>query len=267
MHPSAHVDTFTRDNLPPQAIWPELQFRLPELDYPAQLNCVTELVDRQVGAGIGHQVAIRSPELTWTYADLQKNINRIANVLTGQLGVQTGNRVLLRFPNSPLFAASYLAVMKAGAVAVPTMPLLRQNELAKIIDKAAVTHALCDARLSEELAEFALQESMLSNALLDAMASADDEFDAVPTASDDVALIAFTSGTTGQPKGCMHFHSDVMSMCHTFCTRVLKPEAGRRIHRITAAGFHVRSGRTADVSASRRREHYFAGSSTAAGAR
>jgi len=224
MHPSTHVDTFTRDNLPPAQDWPELQFTLPALDYPAQINCVTELVDRQVDVGNGDRVAIRSPKLTWTYADLQRNINRIANVLTELLGVQTGNRVLLRFPNSPLFAASYLAVMKCGAVAVPTMPLLRKNELAKIIEKAAVTHALCDERLSEELAELALPESMMSDVLLGAMASADDEFDAVPTASDDVALIAFTSGTTGQPKGCLHFHRDVMSMCHTFCTQVLKPK-------------------------------------------
>ena len=224
MHPTAHNDTFTRDNLPPEGEWPKRLCSLPGLDYPPTLNCVEPLLDKHVREGRADNTAIRSLDETWTYRELQQRVNRISNVLVSS-GVSPGERVLLRFPNSPLFAACYLAVVKCGAVAVPTMPLLRATELRKISAKAEIKHAICDSRLSDELADVPIDNVLLSDELVSSMESASDEFDAVQTASDDVALIAFTSGTTGKPKGCMHFHSDVMAMCETFSEKVLKPRA------------------------------------------
>jgi 2-aminobenzoate-CoA ligase len=223
MHPSAHIDTFTRDNLPPENEWPELLYSLPSLDYPPLLNCVDPLLDIHVREGRGARVAVRSLDESWTYADLQARVNRIANVLVGQYGIEPGNRVMLRFPNSPFSAACYLAVLKCGAVAVPTMPLLRAAELGTIADKAEVSCAISDSRLADELSGLSFEHLLLSDELQEQMNGADDSFAAVETASDDVALIAFTSGTTGKAKGCMHFHRDVMSMCKTFSEQVLKP--------------------------------------------
>ena len=144
---SAHVDTFARDHLPPRDQWPELLFELPELQYPDQLNCGSELLDRAIERGWGERTAIIAPGgLRWTYAELRIRANRIAHVLVDELGLVSGNRVLLRGPNSPMMAACWFAVMKAGGVAVATMPLLRAKELTEIVTKAQVSHALCDAR-------------------------------------------------------------------------------------------------------------------------
>ncbi|MGE3146511.1 MAG: AMP-binding protein, partial [Pseudorhodoplanes sp.] len=151
MIPSAHIDTFARDNLPPQSQWPEFLFTLPELQYPDRLNCVREFVDRWVEAGEGGRIAVVGPDATWTYAQLYERINRIANVLTRDLGMVPGNRVLLRASNSPMAIAAYLAVIKAGGVMVATMPLLRAKELAYPVTKAKIALALCDARLTEEM--------------------------------------------------------------------------------------------------------------------
>ena len=148
---SAHVDTFTRDNLPPLAQQPEFLFDLPELKFPERLNCSAPLLDDHVAQGRGGRVCIQAPNVRWTYADLQERANRIANVLVKDLGVVPGNRVLLRAPNNPMMAACWFAVMKVGAVATATMPLLRAKELKHVIAKAQVTHALCDLRLAEEL--------------------------------------------------------------------------------------------------------------------
>ena len=223
MHPSAHLDTFTRDNLPDKADWPELTFDLPATQYPPQLNCAVELVDRQVDAGHADRMAILGQDEAWTYTQLAANINRIANILVSDLGVVPGNRILLRFPNSPLFAACYLAVLKCGAVAVPTMPLLREAELSVIVEKAQVRFAICDSRLMDEIRGLPFDGILQSEQIRDRLSSISAEFTAVATASDDVALIAFTSGTTGKPKGCLHFHRDVMSMCHAFNAEVLQP--------------------------------------------
>jgi len=223
VHASAHTDTFTRDSLPPEDQWPQLLFGLAELEYPAHLNCAVELVDRHVADGNGARSAIRGTDEAWTYAELQANVNRIANYLVDELGVVPGNRVMLRFPNSPLFAACYLAVLKCGAVAVPTMPLLRAAEFSVIAAKAEVQFVICDTRLIDEAKKLPVIRLVSSDDVRAGMQSAGDDYAAVATASDDVALIAFTSGTTGKPKGCLHFHRDVMSMCHTVSARVLEP--------------------------------------------
>src|SRR6218665_1104971 len=148
---TAHLDTFARENLPPKDQWPDLLLELPELQFPERLNCADELLDRWVREGQGDRLCIQGVGLRWSYADLQREANAIAHVLVEDLGVVPGNRVLLRGANTPQMAACWFAVMKVGAIAVATMPLLRAKELCQVIDKAQISHALCDARLAEEL--------------------------------------------------------------------------------------------------------------------
>jgi 2-aminobenzoate-CoA ligase len=223
---TAHVDTFALDNLPPRELWPELIFETPALQYPERLNCVVELLDKMVAAGHGERVAIRAPRRVLTYGALLELVNRIARVLTEDLALVPGNRVLLRAPNNPMMAACWLAVVKAGLIAVATMPLLRARELITVIERARVNAALCDAGLKEEM-ELALQtcpqvQRVLyfnadGPASLEALQAAKPtEFAAVDTAAADVCIIAFTSGTTGVPKGTMHFHRDVLAICDCF---------------------------------------------------
>ncbi len=230
---SAHVDTFAADNLPPADLQPDYLFTLPSLQFPVRLNCATELLDRHIEAGRGERVCIRAAGVTWTYAELQRQANRVANVLVQEMGMVPGNRVLLRAPNNPMMVAAWFGVIKAGGIAVATMPLLRAVELQKVIQKAQVTHALCDVTLAGEL-DMALERSShtvtlkhfntMSDGSLDAaMRSASDVFDNVDTACDDTCIIAFTSGTTGQPKGTMHFHRDVMAICACWPVHVLRP--------------------------------------------
>ena len=230
---SAHVDTFTRDNLPPPEQQPEFLFDLPELKFPERLNCSDPLLDRHVAEGRGGRLCIQAPGVRWTYADLQERANRIANVLVNDLGVVPGNRVLLRAPNNPMMAACWFAVMKVGAVATATMPLLRAKELKHVISKAKVTHALCDLRLAEELKLASAESPELkhiryfndasADGLEAAMAMHSPVFTNVDTARDDTCILAFTSGTTGQPKATMHFHRDVMAACVCWPPYVLKP--------------------------------------------
>jgi len=234
---SGHVDTFARDRLPPPEQWPELVFDLPELAYPARLNAAVELVDRAVQRGAGDRTAIVAPgHARWTYAELAARTNRIARVLVEDLGLVPGNRVLLRAPNTPMHAACWLAVVKAGGIAVGSMPLLRARELATIVQKAAITHALCDARLGDELALAQAESPTLtrvahfgdgeSDAWFDrALAGKPPAFVAADTAQDDVALIAFTSGTTGTPKGTMHFHRDLLAICDCWPRACLRATA------------------------------------------
>ena len=222
-------DNFARDNLPPHEQWPDLL--LEGLHYPDQLNCVAALLDHQILAGNGARPCLHSTAETWTHADLHARVNRIANVLTRQLGMIPGNRVLLRAPNTPMMVAAYLAVIKAGAIAVATMPLLRAGELQTIIDKARLTLALCDHRLLTDLRTVQRTQTGLriipmdgagADDLLAMMADESDSFSACPTRADDVCLIAFTSGTTGEPKGTMHFHRDMLATCDTYGAQVLR---------------------------------------------
>lgn len=227
---SAHVDTFTADNLPPPAQWPDLRFELPELHYPDRLNCGEQLLDRTVErVGAGRRCLI-SGGVTWTYGQTLQIVNQIAHVLVDDLGIVPGNRVLLRGPNNAWYAAAWLAVMKAGAVAVATMPLYRAAELTAIIDKAEIMTALCDHRYLDELALTGRDLDVVPwggagpDDLSRRTASKPARFDAVQTASDDVCLVAFTSGTTGQPKGCAHFHRDVLAVADTFSEHVIRPQ-------------------------------------------
>ena len=233
---SGHVDTFARDNLPPQTQWPEFKFTLPELQYPERLNCVTEYVDKWIAGGEGDRVAIVSPTETLTYAQLAERINRIANVLSRDLRMVPGNRVLMRSPNSPMGIAVYLAVIKAGGVMVATMPMLRAKELSYVVTKAKIKLALCDARLADEMEKTKPLAPELArivywgNSELEALMGKPgyENFTACDTASDDVCLIAFTSGTTGEPKGTMHFQRDMLASCDSYSKYVLQPNRDDR---------------------------------------
>lgn len=239
MIPSLYKDTFARDNLPPQSEWPEFLFTLPELQYPDRLNCVTEFVDKWVASGQGDRIAIISPNETLTYAQLAERINRIANVLTKDLGMVSGNRVLLHGTNSPTMIAAYLAVMKAGGVTVATMPLLRAKELSYTCKKARIKLALADSRLAVEvdktkdIAPDLERAAYWGNGAPDSLEAlmakpGYENFDAFDTAIDDVCLIAFTSGTTGEPKGTMHFHRDMLAPCDSYGKYVLQASADDR---------------------------------------
>src|SRR5580693_3217426 len=236
---SALVDTFARDNLPAPEQWPEFLFKLPELNYPDRLNCVSAFVDDWVTAGEGARDCLISPTARWSYANLAEQVNRVANVLTRDLGVVPGNRVLLRGPNSPMMVAAYFAVIKAGAVVVATMPLLRAKEIAFPLTKAEIRLAQCDIRLADEMEKARPLAPGLERIVywgsgaadsLEAMMKKDgyERFAACDTASDDVCLIAFTSGTTGVPKGTMHFHRDMLAICDTFGKHVLRPASHDR---------------------------------------
>jgi 2-aminobenzoate-CoA ligase len=232
---TAHIDTFASDHLPPPEQLPEFLFDHPELKFAEQLNCATELLDRWVMDGTGDRLCIQGTGIRWTYADLQSRANRIARVLVEDMALVPGNRVLLRGANSPMLAACWFAVVKAGGIAVGSMPLLRAKELTQIVHKAAITHALCDARLADELASARPGCPTLTQVLhfnstgtneLDARAAAKPPtFANVATHKDDTCIIAFTSGTTGQPKGTMHFHRDVMAACACWPRHVLRPVA------------------------------------------
>jgi 2-aminobenzoate-CoA ligase len=225
---TAHVDSFARDGLPPPHELPQFLFDLPELQFAPRLNCATELLDRHVAQGHGSRLCMQGAGVRWTYAELQAQANRIAHVLVHEQGLVPGNRVLLRGANTPMLAACWFAVVKAGGIAVGSMPLLRARELVSIIDKAQVSHALCDQRLVEELQGALPQCPTLQHLLcfggdLEARAAAHPAtFDNVDTAADDICLIAFTSGTTGVPKGTMHFHRDLMAACACWPPHVLR---------------------------------------------
>jgi 2-aminobenzoate-CoA ligase len=236
---TAHLDTFARDNLPPRAQWPDFLFELLELKYPDRMNCVAELLDRWIAAGWGDRPCLISPAETLTYAQLGERVNRIANVLTRSLGLMPGHRVLLRGPNNPMMVAAYLAVVKAGGIVVATMPLLRAKEIAYPIAKAKIRLALCDHRLAEEMEKARSLAPELErvvhwgsgapDALETLMATPGYEtFIPCDTASEDVCLIAFTSGTTGEPKGTMHFHRDMLATCDSYGRYVLRAQASDR---------------------------------------
>ena len=227
---SGHVDRSPSAGLPPSGALPHVLLDLPELAFPERLNAAAELLDRHVAAGDGKRRAILAPGVEWSYEKLLGRANRIARVLVEDFGLVPGNRVLLRAPNSPMLAACWLAVLKAGGVAVTTMPLYRATELGAIVEKAQVTHALCDIRLRDELDAAAGRRVRTLYFGDDAAGNLDARMDAksaefanADTAAEDVAMIAFTSGTTGKPKAAMHFHRDILATCATYGRYVLQP--------------------------------------------
>ena len=231
--PSAHVDSFARDNLPPFEQWPELLLDRPEFQYPDYLNAAVELTDRNVERGFGDRIALIGNGRRRTYKELSDWTNRLAHALVENYGVKPGHRVLIRSGNNPALVAAWLAATKAGAVVVNTMPMLRAGELAKIVDKAEVSLALCDSRIADELIACAKTSKFLKQVVnFDGTSNHDAEldrialdkpvkFDAVKTGRDDVALLGFTSGTTGEPKATMHFHRDLLAIADGYAREVL----------------------------------------------
>ena len=229
--PTGHTDTFTRDNLPPADAWPDL--RLDGFDYPEWLNAGVELTDRMVERGFGDHTALIGNGRRRTYKELADWTNRLAAALVENYGVRPGNRVLIRSSNNPAMVACWLAATKAGAVVVNTMPMLRAGELGQIVDKAEVTVALCDTRLMDEMITCAKDSRTLKTVIgFDGTANHDAEldraaldkpvtFEPVKTGRDDVALLGFTSGTTGQPKATMHFHRDILIIADGYAKEVL----------------------------------------------
>jgi len=232
--PSAHVDTFTRDNLPPADQWPDLLLDRPEFQYPPYLNVAVELTDRMVEKGFGDHVALIGNGRRRTYKELLDWTNRLAHTLVEDFGVKPGNRVLIRSGNNPAMVAAWLAVTKVGAVAVNTMPLLRAGELTAIVDKAQIGLGLCDSRIADELVSCAKDSKVLRSVIcFDGTSNHDAEldrvalnkpvtFEAVRTGRDDVALLGFTSGTTGEPKATVHFHRDLLIIADGYAKEVLR---------------------------------------------
>ena len=232
--PSVHVDTFTRDNLPPFDQWPDLLLDRPEFQYPDRLNAAVELTDRMVERGFGDRIALIGNGRRRTYKELADWSNRVAHALVENYGIKPGNRILIRSGNNPALVACWLAATKAGAVVINTMPLLRAGELTKIVDKAQVSLALTDTRIADELIACAKDSKFLKQVVgFDGTSNHDAEldrialdkpvtFDAVPTGCDDVALLGFTSGTTGEPKATMHFHRDLLIIADGYAREVLK---------------------------------------------
>jgi 2-aminobenzoate-CoA ligase len=231
LRPSAHEDTFARDNLPPRDQWPDLL--LDGVDYPDRLNAAVEFTDRMVERGFGERTALIGNGRRRSYRELAEWTNRLAHALVEDLGLRPGNRVLIRSANNPAMVACWLAATKAGAVVVNTMPMLRAGELTKIVDKAQVRFALCDTRLIDEMVQCARDSDVLEKVVgfdgtrnheaeLDRMAlDKPASFDAVDTAQDDVALLGFTSGSTGTPKATMHFHRDLLIIADGYAKEVL----------------------------------------------
>jgi 2-aminobenzoate-CoA ligase len=231
--PSGHVDDFTRRNLPPSELWPELLLDRAEFQYPEYLNAAVELTDRNVERGFGDHIALIGNGRQRTYKELADWSNRLAHALVENYGVKPGNRVLIRSGNNPALVAAWLAATKAGAVVVNTMPLLRAGELSKIIDKAEIALALTDSRIADELVACAKTSRFLKQVVnFDGTSNHDAEldrvalskpvrFEAVKTGRDDVALLGFTSGTTGEPKATMHFHRDLLMIADGYAKEVL----------------------------------------------
>lgn len=229
--PTAHVDTFTRDNLPSPDQFPDLL--LDRFPYPERLNAAVELTDAMVTKGFGDRTALIGNGRRRTYKEMSDWTNRLAHALVDDLGLKPGNRVLIRSANNPAMVACWLAATKAGAVVVNTMPMLRAGELSKIVDKARITHALCDTRLMDEMTSCAEHSAHLTRVVgFDGTSNHDAELDrlalekpvtfgAVQTGRDDVALLGFTSGTTGEPKATMHFHRDLLIIADGYGREVL----------------------------------------------
>ena len=261
--PSAHVDTFTRDNLPPLDQLPPFDFRLPELRYPQRINCAAELLDRMVDRGPDRRCLLApgpsadaDPEM-WRYHDLLRRANQVAGYLTAEVGLVPGNRVLLRAPNNPWLVACWFGVVKAGCVAVTTMPLLRAGELRTIHEIARIDHSLSDHRFVDDLAAAGIGRYTVvgaggTDSLEVRAARQPTEFSNVDTSADDVALLAFTSGTTGRPKATMHFHRDVLAVADTFSAHVLRP-VDDDLRGFAPARLHIRAGLPGDLSAADRR--------------
>ena len=251
LSPSAHVDTFCRDNLPPETSWPRFEFTLPELRYPRRLNCATALLDDVVAEHGADRPCVLSEAERWSYGDLLRRANQVAQVLTEDLGLVPGNRVLLRGPNNPWLLACWFGVLKAGGVVVTTMPLLRSGELRGTLELTKAGIALCDHRYTDELAGAI---ASLGGGVATVAYGGGGDSDLVAAAGSRSGRphrrghsgrrrrgAGATSGTTGVPKATMHFHRDVLAVADTFSCHVHRTPPGGRVHRHATPGLHLRA--------------------------
>ena len=246
------IDRFIADRLPPPEAQPDFLFDLPELQYPERLNAAVELIDRQDPDAL----AVLNDAGAWTYGEMKDLSDRIARLLVEREGLVPGNRVFLRGPNNAMLFASWLGVLKAGGVVVATMPMLRPGEIATILERARVSHAIVDARFRADFDAAGGVGSVLAYDGDNGFDGLDDVapgFAPVDTHRDDVALIAFTSGTTGKPKGCVHYHRDVLARADSFARHVLKPRARRPLGLLGADRLHLRARHAADLPVALRR--------------
>ena len=235
--PSVQTDRFVLDRLPPADQRAVMRYELPELRIQAQANLVDVLLNNIAARGLSNRPFLRSDKLVLTYAEAENRINRVAQVLTEEFGLLPGNRVLLRGGNSIGMALAWLGAVKAGLIAVATMPLLRAKELGEIVEKSQVTLALCDASLLEELKLAQTQSGTLKHLIAFNLQGASDkkadslddlcalksgQFASCPTSADDIAMMAFTSGTTGTPKAAVHSHRDVLAACEAWPRHILR---------------------------------------------
>lgn len=229
-----YEDNFAHDHLPPKDLQPDYLFNHPDFDLPDDLNCAEKLLDQHIEQGRGNEIAMRTFEKTWTYNDLFEKSNQIAHVLVSDMGLVSGNRVLIRSANNPMMVACWFAVIKAGGIVVATMPLLREKELSTMIDCAEISHVLCDYRLEDEIAlvkssflkrviTFDGSETVTSK-LEVLMHNKAKSFDNFLSKADSLCLIGFTSGTTGKPKMTAHYHKDILLICEAFPKYALQPK-------------------------------------------
>lgn len=228
-----YQDNFAHDSLPDISLQPDYIWDLPQFRQPEMLNCVDRLLDDHIKNGNGDAICLRTFEKNWTYRELYEKANQIAQVLIDDLGLQSGNRVLIRSANNPMMVACWFGIIKAGGIVVATMPLLRAKELTTIIECAEISHVLCDVHLESEIdqvhspfikriCKFDGSENGTSE-LENLMLPKAKTFMNFHSKADSVALVGFTSGTTGLPKMTAHYHKDILNICEAFPQFSLQP--------------------------------------------